>query len=313
MNEQNLTQKDREALQQIKQIFAQAKQGLGGLTQQEQFAQQLRDSYAHRHVADATCIACGRTDARLALHVVEFCHSDTTPTPAAFVAMSRSRGTTRGGVPLCTDCCPPCTRCRLPIATRWATSLLKELTASYPGITFNIGNGYCRHVHVLHALKALFRPVKLATTTRQEVRRAATAWPLMNAEEVHAFGIQVILPFLEKEGLAIHSVNPDPRTSPQVVGQRGGSLAFVFVRTALYPNKGVLTEAQRLQCWDWAVKHRATAYFASVGFACAKYPDKSPVTNDADAQRPIRGAGFAVDYKGLVVIDGARRTAAKVG
>jgi hypothetical protein len=46
----------------------------------------------------------------------------------------------------------------------------------------------------------------------------------MSAEEVHAFGIRVILPFLEKEGLAIHSVNPDPRTSPQVVGQRGGGL-----------------------------------------------------------------------------------------
>lgn len=269
----------------------------------------LIDSHKHRHVEGAMCIACGRTNARLALHVIEFYHSDNTGTPPPLVAMSGSQGTTRGAVPLCSACCPPCAECSLPIATRWTTKLLRVLTARYQGITFVIGNGFCRHVHVLHDLKSLFRPVKLATNTRQDIAQAATKWPLMSAEEIHAFGLEAILPFLEKEGVAIESANRDPGINPQVVGQRRGSLAFIFVRTALYPNKGVLSEAQSMQCLGWAEKHRATAFFASVGLACTIYPNKSPVKSGADMRLPIRDAGFAVAYTGLVVM--TKRSAMK--
>lgn len=87
-----------------------------------------------------------------------------------------------------------------------------------------------------------------AGNTHQGMARGATKWPLMSAEEVHAFGLEVILPFLKKEGVAIESVNRDPGMNSQIVGQRSGSLAFIFVRTALYPNKGELTEAQFKQC-----------------------------------------------------------------
>jgi hypothetical protein len=127
-------------------------------------------------------------------------------------------------------------------------------------------------------------------------------WRLMSDEEVHAFGVEAILPYLEKEGVTIESVNRDSKVNPQIVAQRWGSLAFIFVRTALYPNKGALTESQFAQCLSWAEKHNATAFFASVGLACTNYPDKSPVQDEADVHLPIRGAGFAVAYEGLVVM-----------
>ena len=127
-------------------------------------------------------------------------------------------------------------------------------------------------------------------------------WPLMTTEELHAFGLETILPYIEKEGVAIESVNRDLGSKPQIVGRRWGSLAFIFVRSALFPNKGELSEVEFVQCLSWANKHGATAFFASVGLACSNYPDKSAVESDTDMLLPIRNAGFAVAYQGLVVM-----------
>ena len=127
-------------------------------------------------------------------------------------------------------------------------------------------------------------------------------WSLMDAQEVHAFGIQTVLPYIQKEDVKIESVNPELAMNPQIVGQRWGTLAFIFVRTALYPDKGELTDAQFMKCLRWADEHNATAFFASVGIACRNYPDKSPIDSDADMRLPIKNAGFAVAYEGLTIM-----------
>lgn len=127
----------------------------------------LIDAFRHRQVENALCIACGRANVPLALHVIEFYHPDNTKTPSALVPMSRSRGTTRGGVPLCNVCCPPCSQCSLPIATPWAKRLLGALKAKHQDVTFVVGNGICKHVHVLLDLRSLFRSVTLAASAKR--------------------------------------------------------------------------------------------------------------------------------------------------
>jgi hypothetical protein len=127
-------------------------------------------------------------------------------------------------------------------------------------------------------------------------------WPLMTTEELHRFGIELILPYLEKDGVTVESINPDIRSNPQIVGKRWGKLAFIAVRTACYPSKGELTPDDFRQILCFADNHGATAFFASVGIACAAYPDKSPVTTKADMRLPIRDAGFYVSYQGLVIM-----------
>jgi hypothetical protein len=121
----------------------------------------LIDSFKHRKVEAACCVACGRTNVPLALHVIEFYHPDSTETPPALVPMSRSRGTTRGSVPLCNICCPPCRQCSLPIATPWTKKLLNVLKEKHQGVSFVVGNGICKHIHVLLDIKSLFRSVRL--------------------------------------------------------------------------------------------------------------------------------------------------------
>ena len=127
-------------------------------------------------------------------------------------------------------------------------------------------------------------------------------WPLMTKEEVHAFGIELILPYLEKEGVTIESVNPDIQRNPQIVGKRWDKPAFIVVRTACYPSKGELSSEEHRRILDWADKQGATAFFASVGIACVSYPDKSAITADEHMGLPIRSAGFHIAYPGLVII-----------
>src|ERR1051325_3985593 len=116
-------------------------------------------------------------------------------------------------------------------------------------------------------------------------------WPLMSPHELHTFGIEAILPYVEQEGFKVEGANPDLKVNPQIVGKHWDSTAFVVVRTACYPNKGELTQAEHMQMVRWAEQHGATAFFASVGIGCVAYPDGSPVTSDEDMRLPIRHAG----------------------
>jgi hypothetical protein len=122
----------------------------------------LADSFKHKLIEGAVCVACGRKGVPFALHVLEFYHSDSIATPSYLVPMSQSRGTTRGSVPLCDTCCPACNSCSLPIATPWVKKLLTALNSQHKGITFVVGNGFCRHVHVVKDLMSFFRSTTLA-------------------------------------------------------------------------------------------------------------------------------------------------------
>lgn len=123
---------------------------------------ELIASYKHRPMEGVKCVVCDRSEVPFALHVVQFYHADNIVTPLPLVPMSQSLGTRRGGVPLCDACCPPCNICSLPIATLWTKKIVTALGAHHQEITFNIGVGFCRHIHILHDLRSLIRSVELA-------------------------------------------------------------------------------------------------------------------------------------------------------
>ena len=118
----------------------------------------------------------------------------------------------------------------------------------------------------------------------------------MTAEEIHSFGIQVVLNDLEKNGYKIVSVNAEIGMNPQIVAKKEGQLAFVAVRTACYPGKGQLEENVHFQMMEHADKFGAIPYFASVGIANAGG------RTETEMGTPVKGAGFYVSYEGLLVI-----------
>lgn len=110
------------------------------------------------------CAICGVIGKPLSLHVLEYYHDSAIASPAAFVPMSQSRGTTRGSVPICTSCASPCGKCGLAIATPWHKKVGTLFQSQATGVTIRLGQGYCRHVHPLADLLSFFKPVHTASS-----------------------------------------------------------------------------------------------------------------------------------------------------
>lgn len=120
---------------------------------------------------------------------------------------------------------------------------------------------------------------------------------LMSAEEIHAFGIEVVCKYLQKDGHEIIEINTTPGINPQIVARKDEGLEFIVVRTACYPDKGQIESEQlALQCIAHADRHHAICYFASVGIANAQG------ATEQEMALPIKGAGFYVAYEGLVIL-----------
>ena len=119
---------------------------------------------------------------------------------------------------------------------------------------------------------------------------------IMTEEEIHDFGTEIVLGQLKKEGYEIENVSTKIGVNPQIIAKKDGKLAFIAVRTACYPEKGEIEEAVHFQMMEHAKKYDATPYFASVGIA------NSDGKTDEEMSVPVRGAGFHVSYKGLLII-----------
>lgn len=119
---------------------------------------------------------------------------------------------------------------------------------------------------------------------------------LMSPEEIHEFGIEVVFKQLQTEDYEVLSVNTELKNNPQIIATKNGSKAFVAIRTACYPNKGVLEESTHFNMIDLADKHDAIPYFASVGIC------NSNGKNEEEMSLPIKGAGFFVSYEGMLII-----------
>lgn len=121
---------------------------------------------------------------------------------------------------------------------------------------------------------------------------------LMTAEDIHAFGIEIVCKQLAKDGWSVESANieGDVRTEPQIIANKDGELAFFIVRTGLYPGRGRFEEGQ--EAFDGFVRHAAShgasCYFASVGIA------NSEGTNDEEMAIPVKGVAYNVEFNGLI-------------
>lgn len=75
---------------------------------------------------------------------------------------------------------------------------------------------------------------------------------MVTAADIHDFGVEVVFGFLQRDGWDIVSVNTKVGIDPQIVAKRGGQLAFIVVRTDVYPYKGSLDAAARKAMAEYA-------------------------------------------------------------
>lgn len=52
---------------------------------------------------------------------------------------------------------------------------------------------------------------------------------VMNEDDIHDFGINVVAEYSQKDGFEIVSINKDRKYNPQIVAKKNGQLAFIIV------------------------------------------------------------------------------------
>jgi len=128
----------------------------------EVLRQDLIEAYRPKSMPGTTCLLCGSQNQPISLHILEYYHDSNIGSPSGFVPMSKSHGTTRGSIPICSSCAVPCSKCGLPVVTPWHKKIGALLQSLHPAVTLRTGQGYCRHVHLLKDLLSLRKPVCLA-------------------------------------------------------------------------------------------------------------------------------------------------------
>lgn len=124
---------------------------------------------------------------------------------------------------------------------------------------------------------------------------------LMTANDIDAFGIEIICKQLQKDGWAIQSadIESNKLLDPQVIASKDGELAYFIVRTDVYPNRGRFEEGQA--AFDGLVERAsangASCYFASIGIA------NSQATSEEGMSIPVKGVAYNVQFDGLIKME----------
>jgi hypothetical protein len=116
---------------------------------------------------------------------------------------------------------------------------------------------------------------------------------VMNDEELHFLGIKVVYKDLVDKGYEVLNVRKEKDVDPQILARSEGNMLFIMVRTARFPDMGILDPRTASRVLIHANKHKAICYFASVGIANA-----GGETDEEMAKPEVDGEYF-INYKGL--------------
>lgn len=127
---------------------------------------------------------------------------------------------------------------------------------------------------------------------------------LMSEGEIHDFGVQVVVDYLQAQGWHIDTDDRDlrqlglyfrDRGGPQIKAEKDGNAIFVVVRTDVFPDKGKMPVWLSVDdpWWKSPEYTDKEIYFASVGISNAQ------ATDDAARSIAVKGSSFHVAFKGL--------------
>jgi hypothetical protein len=116
---------------------------------------------------------------------------------------------------------------------------------------------------------------------------------VFDQEGLHFFGIRVVYKHLVDEGYEVLNVRRESDVNPQILAKKNEVLYFIVVRTAAFPNMGVLTPDVASQVSLHALRHKAVCLFASVGLANALGE------TDEEMGRPMEDGEYYINFKGL--------------
>jgi len=113
-------------------------------------------------------------------------------------------------------------------------------------------------------------------------------------EELHFLGIKVVFKAMIDDGYKVLQVRKETDVNPQILAVKDDKRYFIVVRTARYPDMGVLTPDTAARVLLHAKKNKAICMFGGVGIANADGE------TDEDMKYPVEGGEYFINYKGLV-------------
>lgn len=117
---------------------------------------------------------------------------------------------------------------------------------------------------------------------------------LFDKEGLHFFGIRVVYKYLVDQGYEVLNIRRETGIDPQILARKDDVLFFIVVRTAFFPNMGILTPEVASRVTLHALRHKAVCRFASVGVANALGD------TDEEMGRPEEDGEYYINFKGLM-------------
>lgn len=119
---------------------------------------------------------------------------------------------------------------------------------------------------------------------------------IMSKEEVHQFGIQIVLEQMEKEGYTIVQCDVSLDVFPQIMAEKDEGRYVILVATEIAPFTGALAGKLRSMIIDFAKEYDAIPCFASVGIA---------EVDEEHFYKSIarRGKEYRIKYSGLELME----------
>lgn len=115
----------------------------------------------------------------------------------------------------------------------------------------------------------------------------------MSNEELHFMGIKVVYKDLIDNNYEVLNVRQEPDVNPQILATKEGKRYFIVVRTACYPDMGILLPYVAADVLKHSIKHQAICLFASIGVANANGENEEEMT------QPVLNGEYYINYKGL--------------
>ncbi|MDY6029422.1 MAG: hypothetical protein SPI71_04070 [Acidaminococcaceae bacterium] len=122
---------------------------------------------------------------------------------------------------------------------------------------------------------------------------------LMNEQDIHEFGLQILVQWLEGKGYSVEFVQPDKNSLPHVFARAGEMLTLIIASTGVYPAKGSISETDKAAALELAQKLGAQCACARLGIANADGVEKK---DKKLAAIPLKNGRFVTDFGGLEFI-----------
>ncbi len=122
---------------------------------------------------------------------------------------------------------------------------------------------------------------------------------LMNEQEIHLLGLQALIPWLEGNKFVVDYVQPEKSAVPHIFALNGEFLTVIVAAADMYPNKGVVSETDKIAACKVAQELNGLCAVANIGLINVD----GIAANDKELMgKPLKNGQFKADFQGLEYI-----------